>query len=57
MSDDGSVSTATALEAVTSASRALVSRDMVAMLQEITKPVAQYLTLSGNGTWTILRKS
>ncbi|BEP16621.1 hypothetical protein acdb102_49320 [Acidothermaceae bacterium B102] len=42
---------------VTNASCASVSGDLVAMLQEITKPVAQYLTLSGKGTWTIPRKN
>ena len=42
---------------ITSASCQSVSGDMIAMLQEITKPVAQYLTLSGTGTWTIPRKN
>jgi hypothetical protein len=41
---------------VTNVACAAVTGDVIAMFAEIAKPVAQYITLSGTGTWTATRK-
>jgi hypothetical protein len=33
-----------------------ISGDVVAMFRDFAAPVAQYLSISGTGTWTALRK-
>jgi hypothetical protein len=41
---------------VTSASCGEVTGDAIAMFSEMAKPVAQYITISGDGVWTAKRK-
>ena len=41
---------------VTAASCDQVTGDAIAMFSEMAKPVAQYITISGDGTWTAQRK-
>jgi hypothetical protein len=41
---------------VTAVSCDEVTGDAIAMFSEIAKPVAQYITISGDGTWTAKRK-
>ena len=41
---------------ITAASCSSISGDAIAMFAEAAKPVAQYITISGTGTWTAKRK-